>query len=47
MAPILEEMDLSLTPELQTDIEIPSYMEDILVCILLKAKTGDMKAKLD
>ena len=47
MAPILEEMEAKLTAELQTNIEIPSYVDDILVCILDKEKKGDMKAKLD
>ena len=47
MAPILEEMEAKLTAELKTNIEIPSYVHDILVCILDKDKKGDMKAKLD
>ena len=47
MAPILEEMEAKLTAELQTNIEIPSYVDDILVCILDKEKKGDMRAKLD
>ena len=47
MAPILEEMGAKLTAELQTNIEIPSYVDDILVCILDKEMKGDMKAKLD
>ena len=47
MAPILEEIEAKLTAELQTNIEIPSYGDDILVCILDKEKKGDMKAKLD
>ena len=47
MAPILQEMEAKLIAELQTKIEIPSYVDDILVCILNKEKKGDMKANLD
>ena len=47
MAPILEEMEAKLTADLKTNIEIPSHVDDILVCILDKDKKGDMKAKLD
>ena len=47
MEPILEEMKAKLTSELQTNIKIPSYVDNILVCILDKEKKGDMKAKLD
>ena len=47
MAPILQEMEAKLTAELKTNIEIPSYVHDILVCILDKDKKGDMKVKLD
>ena len=45
--PILEEMESKLTAELQTDIEISPYVDDMLVGILDKDKKGDMKAKLN
>ena len=47
IAPILEEMEAKLIAELQTKIEIPSYVDDILVCILNKEKKGDIKVQLD
>ena len=40
-------MEAKLIAELQTNIEIPCYVDDILVCILNKEKKADMKAKLD
>ena len=39
-------MEAKLTAELKIKIEIPSYVDDILVCILDKDKKGDMKSKL-
>ena len=47
MAPILEEMEAKLTAELIPNIAIPSYVDDILVCIIDTGNTGDKKAKLD
>ena len=47
MAPILEEIEAKLTADLKTNIEIPSYVDDILVCILNKEKKGDIKVQLD
>ena len=41
MVPILEEMETTITLELNIDIEIPSYVDDILVCIL--DKQGEME----
>ena len=47
MAPILEEMESKLTVKLQTEIEILSELDYILVCILDKDKKGEIKANLD
>ena len=46
MAPILEEMEVKLKEELQTDIEIPSYVDDILVCLLDNSGTANIKELL-
>ena len=34
MAPILEDMELHLQRDLNVGVEIPSYVDDIMVCIL-------------
>ena len=46
MVPILEEMEAKLTQELQTNIEIPSYVDDILVCMLDRSGTANIKELL-
>ena len=46
MTPILEEMEVKLKEELQTDIEIPSYVNDILVCLLDKSGTANINQLL-
>ena len=46
MAPILEEMETTIAQELNIDIEIPSYVDDILVCVLDKEGQMEMKGTL-
>ena len=46
MAPILEEMELTIAEELQLNIEIPSYVDDILICVLDKEGKMEMKKEL-
>ena len=46
MAPILEEMEVKLKEELQTDIEITSYVDDILVCLLDNSGIANIKELL-
>ena len=46
MAPIMDEMETTSTKELNIDIEIPSYLNNFLVCILDKEGETEMKGTL-
>ena len=46
MATILEEMEAAITQELTINIEIPSYEDDILVCILDSEGKMEMKGTM-
>ena len=43
MAPILEERELTIAQELQLDIEIPCYVDDILIYVLNKEDKMEMQ----
>ena len=46
MAPILEEMESTIIEELQLNIEIPSYVEEILICVLDREGKMELKREL-
>ena len=46
MAPILEEIESTIAQELQLNIEIPSYVDDILIYVLDKEGKMEMKKEL-
>ena len=46
LAPILEEIESTMTQELQLVIEIPAYVDDILICVLAKEGKVEMKKEV-
>ena len=46
MAPILEEIESTIAQDLQLNIEIPSYVDDILICVLDTEGKMEMKKGL-
>ena len=46
IGPMLEQMESTMVQELQLDVEIPSYVDDILICVLDKEGKIEMKKPL-